>query len=185
MTHVRCKILLLWSERKQARHFNDNLYFFSNFSNSSIPFYPCRHEMYLRDLNQIFIDRDISQTSQKHLKRDVSFVTSLRRLKCISKKMFFCVTSLRRLKNISKKMLCDVFKTSQAYLKKMSFPWRLWDVSKTSLASIFGFSKIRHNNDSTWFRRVITISDKIDVGPSETFKKLNVWWEQCTDINQV
>ena len=50
---------------------------------------PSRHEMFLRDLNQISIERDISETSQKHLKRDVFFVTSLRRLKNISKKMSF------------------------------------------------------------------------------------------------
>ena len=48
-----------------------------------------RHEMFLRDLNQVSIGRDISQTSQKHLKSDVFFVTSLRRLKNISKKMSF------------------------------------------------------------------------------------------------
>ena len=53
------------------------------------------------------------------------------------KKDVFCVTSLRRLEHIS---------------KKMSFPWRLWDVSKTSLASIFGFPKICHKNDFVWFR---------------------------------
>ena len=35
------------------------------------------------------------------------------------------------------------------------------------------------------FRRVITISDKIDVGPLETLKKLNVFWDQCIDINHV
>ena len=35
--------------------------------------------------------------------------------------------------------------------KKLSFPWRLWDVSKISLASIFGFSKIPHKNDFVWF----------------------------------
>ena len=50
---------------------------------------PSRHEMSLRDLNQISIERDISETSQKHLKKDVFFVTSLRRLKNISKKMSF------------------------------------------------------------------------------------------------
>ena len=106
--------------------------------------------MSLRDLSQISIERDISETSQKHLKRDVFFVTSLRRLKYIS--------------------------------KKMSFPWRLWDVSKTSLASIFGFPKICHNLISCDFRRLIAISDKIDVGPSETLKKWIVLWEQCIDI---
>ena len=35
------------------------------------------------------------------------------------------------------------------------------------------------------FRRVITISDKIDVGQVETLKKWNVFWEQCININQV
>ena len=48
-----------------------------------------RHEMSLRDLNQVSIGRDISETSQKHLKSDAFFVTSLRRLKNISKKMSF------------------------------------------------------------------------------------------------
>ena len=50
---------------------------------------PSRHEMSARDLNQISIERDISETSQKHLKRDVFFVTSLKRLQYISKKMSF------------------------------------------------------------------------------------------------
>ena len=66
--------------------------------------HPSRHEMSLRDLNQISIERDISETSQKHLKRDVFFVTSLRRLKNISKKIVFSETSLRRLGHILKKM---------------------------------------------------------------------------------
>ena len=35
------------------------------------------------------------------------------------------------------------------------------------------------------FRRVITMSDKIDVGPLETLKKWNVFWEQCVYISQV
>ena len=35
------------------------------------------------------------------------------------------------------------------------------------------------------FRWVIKIADKIDVGPLETLKKLNVFWEQRTDIIQV
>ena len=61
--------------------------------------------MSLRCLNQIFIDRDISKNSQKHLKKDVSFcdvfTTSLIHLK----KHAFFVTSLRRPKYISKKMV--------------------------------------------------------------------------------
>ena len=42
-----------------------------------------------RYLNQVSIESDISETSQKHLKRDVFFVMFLRRLKYISKKMSF------------------------------------------------------------------------------------------------
>ena len=37
--------------------------------------------MSLRDLNQISIERDISEISENHLKRGDFFVTSLRRLK--------------------------------------------------------------------------------------------------------
>ena len=50
---------------------------------------PSRHEMSLRDLNQISIERDMSETSQKHLKRDDFFEMSLRCLKYIPKKMSF------------------------------------------------------------------------------------------------
>ena len=35
------------------------------------------------------------------------------------------------------------------------------------------------------FCKVIEISNKIDVGPLETLKKWNVFWEQCIAINQV
>ena len=63
---------------------------------------PNSHEMSLRDLNQISNERDISETSQKHLKRDDLFVTCLKRLKNISKN----------------KLVCDVFKTSWTYIKK-------------------------------------------------------------------
>ena len=54
--------------------------------------------------NQISIERNISKTSRKHLKRDVFFATSLRRLKYISEKISFFVASLIRLKYISEKM---------------------------------------------------------------------------------
>ena len=78
--------------------------------------------MFLRDLNQIFIERDISEASYKHLKRYDFFVTSLRRLKYISKKMYF----LWHLYNVSKTsqkrcLLYDIFKTSRAYLIKDVF----------------------------------------------------------------
>ena len=96
-------------------------------------------------------------------------------------------------------LFCDVFKTSQKHLKKhvfcatslrclehiskkMSFLWCLWDVSKTSLACICEISKIPHKNNFD-FCRVITICDKIDVGPLETLKKWNIFWEQCVDIS--
>ena len=125
--------------------------------------------MSLRDLTQISIEIDISETSQKHLKRDVFFVTSLRRLKYISKKMFFC----------------DVFKTSQAYLKKDVFSVTSLRCPKTFLACILVFQKYPKKLTLCDFRRVITISDKTDVEPLETLKKLNVFWEQCIDINQV
>ena len=69
--------------------------------------------------------RDLSETSQKICLFCDVFKTSQKHLK----KDFLCVTSLRRLAHIS---------------KKKYFPWRLWDVSKTSLASIFAFPKICH-----------------------------------------
>ena len=71
--------------------------------------------MGLRDLNQISIERDSSETSRKHLKRDVFF--------------------------------CDVFKTSQIHLKKDVFSVASLRRLKNTLASIFGFSKIRDKND--------------------------------------
>ena len=50
-------------------------------------------ERYLRDLSETSQKRclfcDVFKTSQIHLKKDVFFVTSLRRLKNISKKMSF------------------------------------------------------------------------------------------------
>ena len=84
---------------------------------------------------------DVFKTSQIHLKKDVFCVTSLRRLKNISKK----ILSLRGLKNISRSQVFVIF---QKYPTKMI---------------------------SCDFRRVIIISDKIDVGPLETLKKWNVY----------
>ena len=119
--------------------------------------------------------RDLSETSQKRC----LFCQVFKTFQIHLKKDVFCVTSWRRLGHIS---------------KKVSFPWRLWDASKTSLASIFGFPKTRHKNTSQKhvtkmiscdFRRLIKISDKINVGLSETLKKWNVLWDQCIDINQV
>ena len=79
----------------------------------------------------------------------------------------FCVTLLRRLGHIS---------------KKMSFPWRLRDVSKPQVFLVF--QKYLTKMVLCNFRRLIKISDKIDVGPSETLKKWNALLEYCIDINQ-
>ena len=65
------------------------------------------------------------------------------------------------------------------------FLWRLRDVSKISLASIAVFQKYSTKMVSCDFRRVITISDKIDVGQLQTPKKWNVFCQHCIDINQV
>ena len=92
-------------------------------------YWPTQHEMSLRDLKQISIERDISETSQTHLKRDEFFVTSL------------------RLSNTSQKrcLFCNVFKTSQKHLKKDVFSvlkkdafsvtslWRLKNISRRYL----------------------------------------------------
>ena len=87
---------------------------------------------------------DVSKISQS----DFHWERYLRDPSETSQKIFFFVTSLRRLKYISERcLLCDVFKTSQKHLKKMFFPWCLWNVWKTSVAGVFGFSKIRHKND--------------------------------------
>ena len=124
-------------------------------------------ERHLRDLSETSQKRrlfwDVFKTSQIHLKKDVFFVTSLRRLK----NDVFCMMSLRRFERMS---------------KKMSFPWHLWDVPKTSLVGIYDFSKIPHKMVLCDFRRLTEIFGKIDVGPLETFKK---WNEQCMVINQV
>ena len=82
---------------------------------------------------------DVLKTSQKHLKKDVICVTSLRRLEDISKR---CL--LREVSETSQKHLSQVFLVFQKYVTKII---------------------------SCDFRRLITISDKEDVGPSETFKK--------------
>ena len=125
--------------------------------------------MSLGDLKQMSIARDISETSQKYLKRHDIFVMSLRRLKYISKKMSF----LWRFYN--------VFIFQKGCLSR--------DVSETSQKHLFQvfviFQKYPKNMVSCDFWRVIKISDKIDVQPLETLKKWNIFWEHCIAINQV
>ena len=125
--------------------------------------------MSLRDLNQISIERDISETSQRHLKKDVFFVTSLRRLKNISKKMSFA-WRLSDVSNISQKrcLFRDVSETSLEHLSQV----------------FLVFQKYVAKMNPYDFRRLITISGKKDEGPSETLKNWNVLWELCIGINQ-
>ena len=72
--------------------------------------FPSWHEMPLRDLNQISIERDFSETSQKHLEREdffcYAFQTSQR---CLFSDIFKTFQKLL-------KELHEVFKTSRAYL---------------------------------------------------------------------
>ena len=93
---------------------------------------------------------------------------------------------LRDLLKTSQKGLLffDAFKmsqTSQNISKKMSIPWRTWDVSKISLTSICDFYTAKLV--SCDFRKVIAISDKLEVVSLETLKKWNVFWEQFIDIS--
>ena len=110
-------------------------------------------------------------------------MTSLRRLKYISKNVSFFAMSVRRLKNISKRcLLCDIFKTSRAYLKKDVFSVTCLRRLKNISCKYLWFIKNIRRYD---FRRVIIISNKIDLGPLETLTKWIVFWEQCIDISQV
>ena len=93
--------------------------------------------MSLRYLNQIYTGRDISETSQKHLKRDVFFVTFLSRLKYISKKISFVwrlsdVSGMpqerclfRDVSETSQKHLSQLFLVFQKYVTKMAY-YNIW-----------------------------------------------------------
>ena len=76
--------------------------------------------------------RDLLETSQIRWLFCDAFKTSKKNLK----NDVFCMTSSRHLEHI---------------WKKISVPWRLGDVLKTSLASICDFSKIPHKTDFVWF----------------------------------
>ena len=108
-----------------------------------------RHEMSLRCINQISIERDRSKTSQKYLKRDVFFVTSFRHLRFISKKIFF-LWRLWDVSNTSQKRCfwCDSLSRIKHISKTMFSMWRLWYVSKVSLESICDYLKIFHKTVS-------------------------------------
>ena len=130
--------------------------------------------------------REIFQRPLRNISKDVFFVMSLRRLKYISKNISFSW----RLWDVSKsslkrRRLCDAFKTSRTYLSKRCLFREVSETSQKHLSQVFlVFQKYVTKMISCNFRRLITISDKIDVGPSETLKKWNVLWEQCIDINQ-
>ena len=129
--------------------------------------------------------RDLLETSQKRW----LFCNVFRTSQIPVKKDGFFVTSLRHLKNILKRcLLCDVFKMSRAHLKKdiySNIRAYLWGVSKTSRQVFVIFQRYPKNMVWCDFRRVITMSDKIQKVSLETRKKWNVFWEQCKDINQV
>ena len=88
----------------------------------------------------------------------------------------FCCTGLPRKRHLigfletSQKrwLFCDVFKTFQ---KQLSHVFVIFQKYPTKMVSCD-------------FRRVIRISDKIDVGPLETLKKWSVFLEHCIDINK-
>ena len=106
--------------------------------------------------------RDLSQIS-----RDDLFVTSLCRLKYISKKKSF-LWRLYDVSHISWKR-CLSSETSQKHLSEV---FVIFQKHPTKMV-------LRD------FRRVIKISDKTYVTLLETLKKWNVFWEQYRDIHQV
>ena len=99
------------------------------------------HEMSLGDLNEVSTERDISEITQKHLKKDGFFVTSLKHLNQISK---MTSRAYRDISGTSQKHLLQVFLIFQKYRTKMV---------------------------SCNIRRIITICDKINVRPLETIKR--------------
>ena len=101
-------------------------------------------------------------------------------------------TSQRPLRNISKKMtfLWQLYDDVSNKFKKTCLVWRPQDVSSISqkrclLCDASETSQKHLSQVFVILCRVITISDKTDVGPLRKFKKLNVFWEQCIDINEV
>ena len=129
--------------------------------------------------------RDLLETSQKRRLFCDVFKTSQIDLK---KDIFLChVFKKKHLKNISKKMcfvwcLEDVSSISQKRRLFRDFP----ETSQKHLLQVFViFQKFPTKMISFDFRRLITISDEIDVGPLETLKKWNIFWKQCIDISQV
>ena len=138
--------------------------------------------MPLRDLNQISIERDFSETSQKHLKRED----------------FFCYA----FQTSQRCLFSDIFKTSQKLLKehvfsmrslrcldhifkKISIPWHLWDVSKTSLASINDFSEIAYQNDFVWYPLSYWNIWTNRCGTLRNTPEMERFWELGIDINLV
>ena len=151
---------------------NDFLRLSSAFAASYSVFFFCfslastsRHEVSLRCLKQISIETDISKTSQKHLKKDVFFATSVRRLKYISKKMSFLWPPYH-VSNTSHKFFFsgDVFKASQTYLKKdVYYLTSLICPKNISWKYLWLFKNITQK----WFH-----ADKIDVCTLKTLKKM-------------
>ena len=126
-------------------------------------------ERHLKDLSETSQKRrlfwDVFKTSQIHLKKDVFFVTSLRRLRYVSKKMSF-LWALKDVSDTSQKICFsgDVFEASQTYLRKDVY-------SLTSLICLKNMSwkylQLFKNITKKWFR-----SDKTDLWVLKTPKKM-------------
>ena len=107
-------------------------------------------ETYRRDLSETSQERclfcQVFKTFQIHLKKDAFFVTSLRRLKNISKKMSF-VWRLEDVSGISQKrcLFLDASETPQKHLSQVFLVFQK-HVTKT-----------RHKNTSQKWFRVISV----------------------------
>ena len=106
---------------------------------------------HLRDFSEMFQKiwhiRDVFKTPQIHFKKDVFFVTSLRRPK----------TSQKR------SLSCDVCKSSLCFKKDVYFVTSLRRLRGISCKYLWFFKNTQENMVSRDFCRVIKISDKIDV----------------------
>ena len=112
------------------------------------------------------------------------FPTAIRCLWEISIRFPLTETSQRSLKVF----FCDVFKTSEIHLKKKCFSCDVFKITENLKKDIYSvtsqkyflkvfvtFQKYPTKLVSCDIRRVIELSDKIDVGLSKTLKKWNVY----------
>ena len=117
--------ILVISTKKAYSSFLKKVFVFQNFKVQSCHW--LSYKKHCRSLKQraiLKIPSDVLKTSQIHLKKDVFFVTSLRRLKNISKRC----------------LLCDIFNIYRRYLKENVY-------SVTSPRHLC----IPHKNGFMWF----------------------------------